>query len=181
MTNFIALSGPARSGKDTAAKYLIENYGYTKVSFAAPIREALYRLNPKITLDGVCNVSLQVGVNIYGWDAMKTHAPEIRGLLQRFGTEVGREMFGDDIWVNIAIAEALKHDKAVFTDCRYPNEAEAVRSIGGEVWSISRDGVGPVNDHTSENAMVDYKFDQFVSNDSTLESLHEQLNAIFKK
>jgi hypothetical protein len=180
VTNFIALSGPARSGKDTAAKYLIDNYGYTRVSFAAPIRQALYRLNPKITLDGVCNVSLQVGVNIYGWDAMKTHAPEIRDLLQRFGTEVGREMFGDDIWVNIAINEALKHEKAIFTDCRYPNEAEAVRAIGGQIWKIERDGVEPANSHTSEHAMIDYSIDRKISNNGSLDELNNQLVNIFK-
>ena len=180
MTNFIALSGPARSGKDSAAEYLIKNHGYVKVSFAAPIKEALYRLNPRVNLDGMTGVSLKVGVDAYGWDGLKTHAPEIRELLQRFGTEVGREMFGDDIWVNIAINEALKHEKAIFTDCRYPNEADAVRAIGGQIWKIERNGVEPANSHTSEHAMVDYNFDKKILNNGSLEELNDQLVNIFK-
>ena len=47
----IGLSGYAQVGKDTVANYLVEKYGFVKVSFADPIREALYKLDPKVRID----------------------------------------------------------------------------------------------------------------------------------
>ena len=179
MPNFIGLSGSARAGKDTAAKYLIENHGYVKVSFADPIREALYRLNPYVhTIEGSA-VSLAQVVDISGWEGAKEISPEYRILMQRFGTEVGREMFGEDFWVNIAIKKAQKYEKVVFADCRYSNEADAIRSIGGEVWRVERSGVGPVNSHTSEIALDSYNFDRTILNNGSLENFYSDLAKIF--
>lgn len=39
----IAFMGHARSGKDTAGRYLVENHGFRRVSFADPVRESLLR------------------------------------------------------------------------------------------------------------------------------------------
>ena len=44
----IGLSGYAQSGKDTVAKVLIEEYGFTRIAFADKIREFLYDLNPQV-------------------------------------------------------------------------------------------------------------------------------------
>ena len=51
----IGLSGYARSGKDTVAELLCLNYDYKRVSFADPMREALYVLSPK--LDSIVRLS----------------------------------------------------------------------------------------------------------------------------
>lgn len=171
----IGLAGWARSGKDTVADYLVESHGYTKMSFAAPMKEAMYRLNPRITVNEIANTALRVGIDVYGWDGIKERSPDVRGLLQRFGTEVGREMFGNDFWVTAAIKEIPDGAKAVFSDVRYPNEADAVRKLGGKVWRVSRPGVGPANDHESEHALNDYKFDQVVENSGTIDGLSSQV------
>ena len=42
----IGLTGYAQSGKDTVAKILVENYGFTRIAFADKIREFLYETNP---------------------------------------------------------------------------------------------------------------------------------------
>ena len=44
----IGLSGYARSGKDTIAEILCLNYGFKRVSFALPIRDGIYTLNPLV-------------------------------------------------------------------------------------------------------------------------------------
>jgi hypothetical protein len=168
----VGLSGVARSGKDTIADYLVENYGFTKISFADPIREALVRLNPEIDVDGY-DMRLSTAVSLLGWEQLKDASKGIRGLMQRMGTEVGREMFGDDIWVNIALNSISPEMKAVITDVRYPNEADAIQKAGGKLWRVERLGVGPANEHESESALNAYEFPTKLANQGTLEDLYK--------
>jgi hypothetical protein len=171
----IGISGWARAGKDTAADHLVEQQDFIKMSFAAPMKEALYKLNPRIIVDGVMGVPLNVGVDVYGWDGLKEHGPEIRELLQRFGTEVGRQTWGEDFWVDAAINKIQDGTKVVFADVRFPNEADAIKKMGGEVWRINRAGVGPANDHISEHALDDYDFDNVIDNYGTLSVLYNKI------
>jgi hypothetical protein len=167
----IALSGYARSGKDTIADHLVEKYGFIKLSFATPMREALYRLNPEIRDMTGLVYTFKQAVNLFGWDDMKTYFPPYRGLMQRMGTEVGREMFGEDFWVDQALKQLEGNSKIVFADCRYQNEASAVRNAGGDIWRVHKPGVEAANDHTSEHDLDDYTFDSYVLNVSTIEEL----------
>jgi hypothetical protein len=175
MTSVIALSGWARTGKDTIADYLVEQHGYRKISFATPMREALYRLNPLVnTIEGD-TVPLSQIVNISGWEIAKEITPDLRGLMQRLGTEVGREMFGDDFWVNIAFSQIKPGEKVVLADCRYQNEANATATNGGQVWRVERPGFGPANSHESERDLDNYAFSHVFSNDTGIENLNAQV------
>lgn len=171
----IGLSGVARSGKDTIADYLVENYGFRKVSFADPIREALYRLDPDIELDGY-DMKLASAVRLLGWEKLKDASPSIRGLMQRMGTEVGRNMFGENIWVNTALNSITPGEKIVITDVRFPNEADAIQATGGKLWRVERPGVGPANDHPSESALDAYEFPIKLVNEGTLEDLWKKVD-----
>lgn len=167
----IGVSGVSRSGKDTIASFLVENYGYEKRSFADPIKEALYRLNPDVTVNNLKGSKLRTAVDIFGWEEIKDTVPEVRPLLQKMGTEVGREMFGQDFWVNQALKDLDKGSKVVIADVRHPNEADAIRKLGGKIVRVERIGFGPANDHESENAITNYKFDITINNDSSIEHL----------
>jgi hypothetical protein len=180
----IGLAGYARTGKDTAAAYFIENHGYKRMSFADPIREALKRLNPRVQVQGLGAISIDAILRLTektgknGWEFLKEYSPDIRGLLQRLGTEVGREMFSPDFWVEQAINSAEDGSKIVFSDVRFPNEAEAIRSLGGKVIRINREGVGPVNDHPSETSMDGYPFDVVIENSGSIEDFHRLIGCV---
>ena len=73
----IGLSGYAQVGKDTVANYLVENYGFVKVSFADPIREALYKLDPKIRIDELTGASLASAVDHMGWEEVKRLSDQV--------------------------------------------------------------------------------------------------------
>lgn len=177
----IGLSGYAQSGKDTVANYLVEKYGFKKVSFADPIREALYRLNPLITdYPGLAGISLAWIVDRSGWEEAKKNSPECRRLLQRFGTEVGREMFGADFWVKQAIGKINREENAVFADVRYRNEAQTIQSDGGQIWRISKPGVLAVNNHESERDLDGYQFDAGLNNIGSIQDLQNGVDAIMK-
>lgn len=161
----LGLSGYARSGKDTAAAELAA-HGWQRVAYADKMKQFLLALDP--VLSERSRVSQRVAA--LGWDGAKSH-PEVRRLLQRLGTDAGRSVLGENVWVDAAL-NALDPDKNyVVTDARFPNEADAIRSRGGVVLRIERPGVHPVNAHVSETALDEYGFDGIVVNDSTPSAL----------
>ncbi len=177
MLRVIGLSGYARSGKDTVADVLAKNHGFTKVSFAEPMRDALLVLNPIVHGEQGYFMRLADAIRIYGWEAYKEspYSVEIRSLLQKFGTEVAREQFGEDFWVNLAIKRALEilnvGGSVVFTDVRFLNEVAAVHNLHGEVWRVRRPNVFPANAHASETSLDDFEFDSFIDNNGSLGDL----------
>lgn len=181
----IALSGYARSGKDEAAKVLVEEEGFIQVAFADKLREMLYALNPMIDKyytedwpDGYTPhpVMLKGVIDHYGWSGYKEtkYGREIRRLLQRLGTEAGRQTLWDSIWIDAALTGLPDDAKVVVSDARFFNEFDAVRERGGYVWRIERPGIGPVSDHPSETEAPKYdKFSIYLQNDGTLEEWHQ--------
>ena len=169
----IGLTGYAQSGKDSVANILVNNYGYTRVAFADPIRELLYQMNPAVK-DGGYRV--QSTVDAYGWDVAKTAFPEVRNMLQNLGVGA-RKTFGDMFWVQQALRQVSPEGNFVITDVRYPNEAKAIRSYeDSQIWRIKRSGVDPVNAHASETAMDGERVDQIFVNNGTLEDLQVLIN-----
>jgi hypothetical protein len=179
MIKFIGISGLARSGKDTAAEYLVKNHGFTRVSFADPMREALLALDPSVAF-GISSIKLSTLVRLGGWDRAKEDNPEVRELIQRMGTEVGRTIFGINFWVDQAFKKAEQYDKVVFSDCRFINEAEAVMSHGGSVWRVNRPGLLAPNNHISEKELNDYNFNAVLGNDSTIENFYDKIEKLLE-
>lgn len=181
----IALSGFARSGKDEAAKVLVEEYGFVQVAFADKLREMLYALNPYVLgeFDGMGHPHtavrlLQNVIDEYGWNGYKEtmFGDEIRRLLQRLGTEAGRQTLWDSIWIDAALANLDEDAKVVVSDARFFNEFDAVRERGGYVWRIERPGVGPANNHASETEAVSYPhFALHLNNYGTLEEWRDNV------
>lgn len=157
----VGLSGYARSGKDTVAS-LMPTFEHR--SFAGKLKEMAWILNPM--LEG--GMRLQEVVQFHGWDKAKDDYQELRRFLQVLGTEVGREMIDQDIWVNLAMREIDTNLNTVFTDCRFPNEAKTINEMGGQVWRINRPGIEAVNHHASETALDGWDFDLVIVNDGTI-------------
>jgi hypothetical protein len=141
------------------------------------MREALVRLNPVITIGGHYT-QLKGIVERIGWDNLKTLSPDIRPLMQRLGTEVGRDMFGENFWVDRAMENAEFYNNVVFSDVRYQNEADAIVEAGGIMIRVVRDGVGPANDHSSENNMDNYPVDFVIGNHGAPEDLYAKVNVL---
>lgn len=169
----VGLTGYAGSGKDTVGDLLVD-LGYHRRAFADPIRDALYALDP-YTLDRDNNpVRITQLVDAYGWDRAKQN-PDVRRLLQRMGTEAGRDIHGPRVWIDRVFAGShwltYNGERLVITDVRFTNEAFAIRMNGGQVWRVERAGVTPANDHDSEKPISDDLIARVIHNDGTIDDL----------
>lgn len=168
----IGLAGFAGSGKDTVAQLIVDNWNYKRYAFADKIKEVMYDTNPFIKND----LRLQTLVDKYGWDYTKNNYPEVRRLLQDFGSS-GRNHFGMLHWAHQVFKEVSFSSKAVIPDVRFWNEAQQIHIYDfAEVWRIHRPGTGPVNDHQSEIDLMNYEYDAVIINDSDIDALKIKIN-----
>lgn len=174
----IGLSGVGQSGKDTIGKMLVEHYGYKRLAFADTLREAAYALDPMIMTDNEEIVWLTYLVDLVGWERAKLENMQVRRLLQRLGTEVGRNVLGEDIWVDATFDKMDTDSDYVITDVRFPNEANAIMDVGAVV-RVERDSAGLKDEaalHPSETALDDWVFDHVVLNNGSLEDLRKEVD-----
>jgi len=68
----------------------------------------------------------------------------------------------------------------VIDDVRFPNEAEMIRRLGGELWLVDRPNVVYEGDHASEGALADVVPDAVINNSGSLEQLREVVAALLE-
>ena len=106
----------------------------------------------------------------------------IRQVLQIFGTDICRDSFYNNIWINLTMSRIRAQQEKqngwrnfVITDVRFPNEAKMIKDIGGVVIRLLRNS-GSDDDHSSETSLDNFKFDYVV--DNRFMSLDEQYEAV---
>lgn len=117
--NMIGISGKLGVGKD----YLAENI-LMKTLDKRGIKYGVFAFADMIKLMAATTERVDLSV-MYG-----TKTPKMRKMLQKAGTENGRDIHGDDIWImylyNMVKLRAMREGitVAIITDCRFPNEAD---------------------------------------------------------
>ena len=169
----IGLTGLARSGKDTAADVICSEFGYRRVAFAGPLKEAAAILLNR-SLEEVSTGPRDQVLPEFGFT--------IREFLQKLGTECLRRTFREDFWIvraeqSIAQAKAEGARGVVITDVRFDNEAAMVKNCGGRVLEVVRPGLVRM-DHASEKGVSSGYIDGVIHNDSTLAEFKERVAAI---
>ena len=136
-----------------------------------------------------------------------------RKLLQLLGTECGRQIIHPQIWVNALFADYNTPDKVevlyngavdesesyttgsnwIITDCRFPNEAQAIKDRGGIVIRVNRpcpeckviEGhkfgcltYKKLIEHPSETSLDNYEFDHVIDNNGSIEELVEKVKQL---
>ena len=151
MPKLIGLTGPKGVGKSTYACKLTGFWGEV-LSFAEPLRQMAEQIVPR---DYLTNRKEEV----IPWLGVTG-----RQILQTLGTEWGRAL-DPQIWVKIAEDHLSKNDSSpiIFDDVRFPNEAEMIRSRGGQVWRLTRAGVVSNDTHSSENGIPDELVDRVIN------------------
>jgi hypothetical protein len=187
MIKLIALTGYKRSGKSTVADYLVEKYYFRRLRFANKLKEMLKVLGlneqyidsrKEIELDELCGKTT-------------------RYAMQTLGTEWGRKLIGDDIWVkqlqkemNICINNDIR--KFVIDDLRFENEEKFINSLRCNYYyslpfnlnffkviiiKIERNGCIET-DHESETYIKSIIQDWTIYNDLSKEDLYKSVDDI---
>lgn len=181
----LGLHGRAGAGKDTAAAYLVQHYGFHRYGFADPLRDMILAL-----LD-TCGID-------HAW-VTEPHLKEqpipglghsYRELAQGLGTDWARKQLGDSFWLRAAEAalgisadnlpgHQAVHDRIVISDVRFENEAAWVTSLHGVVVGLMRAEAPPVRDHVSE------RFNHpgcagHLRNDGSIADLHNSLDGLME-
>ena len=188
----VGLSGLAQSGKTTAALYLEKKYAIRRKHIAEPLRAMLAVL---LQANGMKSEE----ITRYLEGDLKEQVIPCLGVTSRYaqitiGTEWGRKLIGEDLWANtwgrgIAEGESVMNDSV-----RFPNEAAAIRELGGVVIMIKRPGTRPAKFKWGK--FGEFLFDKFglmwgvhdseridriepdfiIHNDSSVEQLYADLN-----
>lgn len=101
----------------------------------------------------------------------------VRTILQRMGTEVGRDIYAEDFWLEMAFKNTQPDGFYVVTDCRFDNEAEYIQSKGGVIWEILRPSVDEGDSHASEIPIDRKLVDDVIENTSDLETFRQKIYA----
>lgn len=193
----IGLTGAKRSGKNTVAKFIRDNFfgDYTvyEHSFAAKLKQSavaaligtvvseedaieacdMLKENSEI----VIKMPLDIGSNV----APMTTWQKLSGrqYLQWYGTEAHRRIFGEDFWTDIVLNEIYdrkdgtvwEENLDVITDVRFPDEAKAIKYMGGKIVKVTRPGLEQNDAHVSEQGIPDELIDFEIWNDGSLDQL----------
>ena len=178
----IGLTGYAGCGKSTVANYLVEEHGFTRLSFAAPLKKMLRTLDPYLGPDGHGEPARLSDLAAWGMTENQIKGShfgnEYRRLLQVLGTDCIRAV-DEDFWVKAAMKQMTDASgKYVFDDARFPNEAAVIKRLNYTgLWNITRPGYEAVNGHASEQHAGKMGEHVWIHNGMDIEGLHDQIDA----
>lgn len=187
----IGITGKKYNGKDTVSNYLTPKYGYYRIAYADPMKEAC-RIIFGFNEDQLYGTSKEIVDN--RWNISPRQA------FQYIGTDLFRKQIyllipelKDNFWVKCMMETIKKqlimcpNKKYVVSDIRFQNEINSLKEefINCKIIRVTRPSINLYNKdtdlHESEMmidklGMVDYD----ILNDSDLLSLHLKIDKIFE-
>lgn len=184
----IGLTGPARSGKSTAAERMVQEWGAHRLPFAAPLKRMLRKFLEDQGI-GLAMAHLMTDGDLKEEPSDLLGGATPRRAMQTLGTEWGRGL-SESLWIDAwrravedrAWKESVDGETVLIVadDVRFPNEVAAIRALGGIVVAVGRPGAtltGAESGHPTETTPLGAP-DLVIINDGSLEWLTTQVDAI---
>jgi hypothetical protein len=172
----LGLIGPKGCGKTTLAKQLTD-LGCIRLNFADPLKQMLTTF---LQLQGAseANIKAMLNGNLKETPTKYLNHQTPRRAMQTLGTEwrdlVDRKLWSE-AWLNRARLLLQAGRSIVADDIRFLHEAEVVKSLGGKLIRIERQGFLP-GEHLSEKEYLQIKPDLYLSNiEDDPRSMYNQL------
>lgn len=204
----IGVCGFIGSGKGTVGDILVEEYGFTKISYADRLKDTVSVMfgwdRDMMEGDSKASRKWRETPDEF-WTSELGYEVTPRLVMQRVGTDCMRKGLDDQVWCLFVKKTLLDNPTVnyVIPDVRFFNERQLVRDMHGEVWRVKR-GNDPdwvtkaINDnrydtewmakehpeiHESEWRWLDNKdeFDRIVPNESGLEALTAEVRKIIER
>ena len=198
----IGVVGFIGSGKGTVGD-ILSDYGFIGDSFARPLKDAVSIMFgwPRELLEGDTELSRRWREEPDAfWSESFERSFSPRDALQLMGTEAGRQVFHQDLWV-ISLLNRARGKDVVITDVRFQNEIKYIQENGGIVIRVRR-GNDPVwyeemsllntessrleymskfNIHRSEWDWVGCDFDYSIDNDGNISDLRKKIENVLQQ
>lgn len=124
-------------------------------------------------------------MQLYGYEYAKQSFPAVRDFLVALGAGC-RKVLGPDVWVDALLPTHTTYQSVipqlnvpavptVITDVRYANEALRIKQLGGQVWHVEREGVGPANEEEARSIALLPRADRYIHNNGSLLKLEEEV------
>lgn len=162
----IGVAGRISSGKDTVGNMVKQELaskgeGCKLLAFAAPLKkicQSVYDFTDEQMTDHEKKAAPDLRYRRYDGTYLTP-----RECMQLLGTEWSRKCY-PNTWADYGMRLAKMHEThVVFTDCRFINEAEAIKSAGGFVWRVRRRAADQMRaTHVSEVEMDTEQFEWLV-------------------
>lgn len=198
---FVGFSGKKQVGKDTATQMavtMLQNAGkrVAVTAFAGPLKrmcveiiglshEGVYGTDAQknqpshVLWDNMpMNIRLKYATESEPCELLQSMMPiprtgpmTNREVLQVVGSDIFRNLFGQDVWAKAPFRQDWhEFDVVIFTDCRFPNEKRVTEEHGGSIIRLERH-TGFQDNHISETALDGSSFDFKYENNADMESL----------
>lgn len=141
----IALCGPKEGGKDTLGEGLAALFVAEVDRFA----NKLYAMCAVIDPDIHPKMSHE---DKEDWLLGNPELGTRRNFLEKLGTEFGRELIHPDLWAILTL-DSIANLPTILVDCRFENEAEAIRDRGGLVVHLRPDWTTYGRQHKSDHPL----------------------------
>jgi hypothetical protein len=182
----LGIVGKKRSGKDEVADYLIDQFGFTRYKFADPIKTSVAEIflwddewvngKYKETIDPRWNISPRQAQQAMGTELFRQRLQEILPLF--------KELIGSDIWVKrfqYWYDSFTEKPNVVISDVRFLNEANTIKSMGGHIIKLEREGLISIDTHSSEMEIDSIVPDSVIYNDSTIAGLQSKIGMLYPR
>ena len=206
--NIIGLVGFIGSGKDTVANMFVEEHRCVQDSFASPLKDLCSTIfgweRDLLEGDTVESRDFRETPDLYWTKKLNIDNFTPRLALQLMGTEVLRNHFHEDIWLNsLEYRLRMRHHTdpcVVVSDARFQNELQLVKQMNGFVIWVQRGELPEWYDiaktsqtnavnrkimqtrfrdvHESEWNWVGHSVDYIIKNDGSLEDLTQKVAEI---
>jgi hypothetical protein len=176
MKNIAFWSSTPQQGKTTAARFLLNEYGYSCISFADPLKAMIKTLS-------ICAGHSCQEFESYSTEKKELPIPVIeasyRKLARTLGTEWGRELVNSEMWVNIARQKILHSPSSIcIDDMRFKNELKLLRDQKFTLVKIVRD-IDRQDSHSSDLALKDFdEWDHVILNNRSLQDFYRKIENV---